>query len=338
MKFPTKLIHLVAICAALLTGQSYAKPGCNDANIWGGNVITDICWSCLLPVTIMGLGRSDPPGANRQPVCMCKDKLGVPKPGFTFGSFLPFRLFEAVRNPYCMPALGGVFLNKYWMNLAGPKGGDATGVASGAYYHTHVYSYPLAEMMNLMTSKECNAGGYADMDIILMSELDPVASDDMLAMFIYFETVMFANPLAVAACAVECGTLNAGVTPKSFEMWWCAGCWGPLYPMSNTTNVRASKHTETSLITAKQLAVKHRRGLGHITYGSENMCGGKIALFLPKEQYKWQQLFPVPEAKKPCCHYTGASEYITGGVSRERPYKGEDIVHVLYRYTDCCIN
>jgi conjugal transfer pilus assembly protein TraU len=269
---------------------------------------------------------------------MCRDDLGVPSFGFTMGAWLPYRLFEAVRNPYCMPVFGGIFLGSDYLNLAGPKPGITHDEESGAYYHTHVYSYPLAEMMSLMTSKECNPGGYTDMDIVMMSEFDPVASDDMLALFIYFETAMFANPLAVGACAIECGTLNAGISPQSMQLWWCAGCWGPLYPMTNSTNVKASKHTEASLVLAKELAIKHRRGLGHITYGTENMCGGKLAPFLPKEQYKWQQLFPTPEANKPCCHWTGASEYITGGVSRDRPYIGEDMVHLLFRYTDCCMH
>lgn len=332
---------LFAIFMLTFAFSANADPGCNDAAIWGSKMISGVCWSCVLPFRIAGVqigsGGSYPAGANNQPLCTCPDPLGLPKLGFSLGAWLPYRLFENVRNPFCMPAFGGIFLGQDWTNLAGPKGDGTTEAQKGSYYHTHVYSFPLATMMELITNKECNPGGYQDMDIIMMSEFDPVSSDDLLAMFIYFETAMFANPLATAACGVECGQLSAGQTPTN-SMFWCAGCWGALYPLTNTSNVRASKHQESSLVDARQLAVKHRRGMGHLTYGTGNMCGGKLAVFVPKEQYKWQHIFPVADSNKPCCHWTGSSEYLTGGVRRELPTIGEDIVQLLYRYTDCCAN
>ncbi len=324
MKFHRLLFRLLALLAVIaFGGTAHAKPGCNDAAIFGSSLITDICWSCVLPIKIGGIPlaitSSDvfPPGSNTMPLCNCPDPLGIPSIGFSVGAWLPYRLFETVRNPYCMPVLGGIFLNDDWLALAGPNTAPEEHFA-GSYYHTHVYSFPLATMMELITSKECNPGGWQDMDLMMLSELDPVASDDLLAMFIYFETAMFANPLTIAACGAECSKLTAGFAPST-ALFYCAGCWGSLYPMTNSANVRASKHSETSLLNARQLAVKHRRGLGHKTYGSDAMCGGKTAIFLPKEQYKWQHLFPVAQANKPCCHWTGASEYVTGGVSRERP-------------------
>ena len=175
------------------------------------------------------------------------------------------------------------------------------------------------------------------MDIMMMSEFDPYSSDELLGMFFYFESAMFANPLALSACSLECGLLSAGGTPKLGEVWWCLGCWGGVYPMSNHLNTIQSNHNTSSSLSGKMLAVKHRRGLGHTTYGSSNMCGGKRSLFMPKEQYKWQHLFPVAEATSgKCCHWTGVSEYVSGGVMRNIPYTGEDTVQVLFRFIDCC--
>ena len=330
------VLSALALLAFSLAAK--ADPGCNDAGIWGSKLVTDICWSCMLPIRILGVGGGsiDPPGANRNPVCACNDDLGVPSPGLAIGAWVPYRLFELVRNPYCMPVFGGTFLSRDFTELAGPGQRAASDdYQSSSRFHSHVYSFPLATMMELLTAKECNPGGYHDMDIMMMSEFDPIASDDLLAMFVYFETAMFANPLAIGACSIECGLLSANIPPQDKQMFWCAGCWGTLYPMSNNVSFM-STHNETSLIAARQLAVKHRRGMGHITYGPTNMCGGQLSPFLPKEQYRWQHLFPVPEAKRPCCHWTGASEYVTGGVSRHQPYSGEDVVHLLFRYTDCC--
>ena len=313
---------------------------CNDANIFGSRLITDVCWSCMLPITLLGVGGGpdDPPDRNREPVCLCYDGLGVPSFGITFGGWLPYRLFETVRVPWCVPSLGGIYLNTDRHQVGGPHTDAEDHHASKNYWHTHVYSFPLATMMELLTNKECNAGNFNDFDVIMMSEFDPLAADDELSLFIYFETAMFANPLAVASCAIECGTLSAGVAPSSGQLWWCAGCWGPLYPLSNNTNRDPSRHQTGSLASARQLAIKHRRGLGHITYGTENMCGGKVYPFLPKEQYKWSQLFSRPEAEGRCAHWTGESEYKTGGSSRSIPFSGEDQVFMLWRYTDCCLH
>lgn len=317
-----------------------ADPGCNDANIFGARLITDVCWSCMLPINLLGVGGGpdDPPERNREPLCVCYDGLGVPSFGISFGGWLPFRLFETVRTPWCMPSFGGMYLNHDFHQLKGPYIDGEDSWQQKHEWHTHVYSFPLATMMELLTNKECNPGGYNDFDIIMMSEFDPIASDDELSLFIYFETAMFANPLAVASCAIECGTLAAGVAPLSRSMWWCAGCWGPLYPLSNNTARDSSVHQTGSLASARQLAVKHRRGLGHKTYGNDAMCGGHIDPFLPKEQYKWSQFFYRSESSGRCAHWTGESEFKTGGVARSLPGVGDDQVFMLWRFTDCCLH
>ena len=317
------------------------EPACNDANIFGSRLITDICWSCMLPIRLMGAGGNntdDPPGRNTEAVCVCFDGLGVPSWGITFGGWLPYRLFETVRVPWCVPSLGGIYLNSDRHQLGGPFTDGEDKHESKHFWHTHVYSFPLAAMMELLTNKECNPGGFNDFDIIMMSELDPIAADDELSLFIYFETALFANPLAIASCAIECGTLTGGVPPSSGQLWWCAGCWGPLYPFTNNATRDPSMHNTGSLVSARQLAVKHRRGMGHITYGKDNMCGGKMTPFLPKEEYKWSQLFARPEASGRCAHWTGESEYKTGGSARSIPFTGEDQIFMLWRYTDCCLH
>jgi conjugal transfer pilus assembly protein TraU len=63
-----------------------------------------------------------------------------------------------------------------------------------------------------------------------------------------------------------------------------------------------------------------------------------MEVFMPKEQYKWSQYFPDPEASGRCCHWTGESAWQTGGYHRQIPAVGEDAVHMLWRYTDCCIH
>ena len=127
------------------TNTPKLQPSCNDAKIWGQSTITDICWSCILPVTLLGFKQGgEPPGSNSLPACSCPDKLGVPQPGFTMAAWLPYRVFETVRNPFCMPVMGGEFMNKDWLSLAGPSGKYADnydGQPLGSCWGLYRYGY-----------------------------------------------------------------------------------------------------------------------------------------------------------------------------------------------------
>ena len=77
------------------------------------NPITDICWSCILPLSIGGAtlgdigGQEDIPNPS-SPLCSC----GVnPIIGLSIGFWEPARHVEAVRKPFCLVSLGGVDLD-----------------------------------------------------------------------------------------------------------------------------------------------------------------------------------------------------------------------------------
>ncbi len=321
--------------------SSAGAVGCNNAHFFGAAFIDDICWDLVATVHLAGVwGNSDqnPDAANKNPFCSCKDGWGVPTYGLSIGGWLPYRVFEAVRNPYCSPVLGGIFLSKNVTNLAGPGGDlDKHGDPKQGYWHVHALSFPLLEMMNMLTGSNCNPGGYSDMDFIMLSELDPTVSDGELSMLFYAETAMFANPLAVAACGAECALISAGVKPQPGGFFWCEGCWGSMYPLTNSVSNNRNPSLSAYQAVTRTLALKHRRGLGEITYGEANMCGGLIYPFVPKEQYRWQQFYPYPNAATgSCSHWTGTSTFETGDVSRDIPDVGEDRVFLLYRYVDCC--
>lgn len=62
---------------------------CPDANILS-TVIDGMCWSCLLPIRLAGIGGDAPKGAaSSKPFCMCADELGVPEWGIPLGFFQP---------------------------------------------------------------------------------------------------------------------------------------------------------------------------------------------------------------------------------------------------------
>ncbi|NWP05733.1 conjugal transfer protein, partial [Escherichia coli] len=74
------------------------------------NPITDVCWSCLFPLSVGGLkiwpsGRPDT--ANpASPICACGSP--IPRIGISVGFWEPARLADVTMKPWCFPNLGGI--------------------------------------------------------------------------------------------------------------------------------------------------------------------------------------------------------------------------------------
>lgn len=346
-------------------GSTTLTPGnlmCPNANIWGPSIVTKICWSCLFPLRIMGVlqlgSGTAPPSASDRAKCICAGEGGIPTIGITEGMWAPTQLVELVRVPYCSPSLGGTRIRNSYKQWGMVDGSD-DGSSSNQYLNWHIFSFPLYQILTLMEAPECNAGGYQDFDLLYMSELDPTSSEDELAMFVEPETAVAANPLLMAACPVDCAA--AAVSFPIDRMWWCAGCWGNLYPFTGNVPSGGSAPRVSSLVATRALAALHRRGLEWRTMGNDVLCGGQIDPMIPKTQYKFSMLFPVPEASsanrvlKPattagtgngqidnfqysqgCCHNIGVPTMMWGEW-RSIPGSGEDFVYGLWRWTDCCI-
>ncbi|WP_410029663.1 TraU family protein [Enterobacter hormaechei] len=83
-----KILRVIAVSAVFWVRSVSADPGCQNAEVIGGKLITDICWSCIFPIKVAGVpisggGGSFPSEAVSNPLCMCEDNLGVPRPGVT---------------------------------------------------------------------------------------------------------------------------------------------------------------------------------------------------------------------------------------------------------------
>ena len=70
------------------------------------NPITDVCWSCLFPLSVGGAhiwpsvaGRADTDNNPTLPVCLC----GSPSPriGVAVGFWEPVRLVDVTTKPWC---------------------------------------------------------------------------------------------------------------------------------------------------------------------------------------------------------------------------------------------
>lgn len=316
-----------------------ATPTCPKVDVF--NMIFDqICWDGVFPISFPGgitIGGNKPDGAGStggvDTVCSCNDKNGVPKFGFSAAFNSPARMMEVIRTPHCYPLLGGAKFSDSFVGN-GNKGGAKDDASDKSFWQYHYYAFPLTAMLQLLDIPNCNAEGFNDMDLMLMSEFSPTHSDDELAFFMTMESVVLGALAPI--CVADCATATVAKRPLE-SLYFCAGCWGSLYPFTGNVLTDKSMPRDTSLITARALAQLHRMGIAHKTMGNEAKCGGKKAQMVPKSQYTFSMIHPVAEAKGPNCTHVWGQNTFTWGEWRNIPMTGEDAIYMIFRYTDCCM-
>ena len=244
----------------------------------------------------------------------------------------PARLIEIVRAPGCSPILGGAKIEATGDLLRGSRGGTLYDHGDRAFYHYHLWAFPLLAMLELFTPAACQRDAGIDLDLLYFSELDPTWAYDELAFFANPESAAVANLAAQAACVADAVAATAGEPLDA--LFWCAGTWGHLYPLAGAHLAHTSMPRNTSLLATRALAAMHRRGLARRTMGSDALCQAQLEPFLPKSQYQLSQAYPRPEANGR--HAIGASTF-TWGENRVLPGIGEDFVHLVWRWLDCCM-
>lgn len=326
---------IASIIFVMMAFSAHSDPGCQDAEVISGRLITDICWDCIFPIRVAGIpmstgGDAPPSKAVDSPLCLCQDDLGVPHPGITTSMWQPARLVEFQRVPGCSSVLNGVRFPFDRINQGNHQKGGKQGM-QGTFMHYHYYAFPLLTMLDLFTNPGCVSDGYLDLDMMYMSEVDPTWNNDELAFFANPEAAAVANPLAIAACPADAVSSTAGQPIDS--LFWCAGTWGLVYPLSGNQYTMSSVVKNTSLLKVKVLAALHRRGLAHRTMGDDAMCEGMIDVTMNKEMYKYTLLYPIPETSD--AHVTGESTF-TWGMGRTIPAIGQDLIYTIWRWNDCC--
>lgn len=325
---------LFALC--LLTTFGARADSCNSHFF---NPLTDICWRCVLPLSIgsakiANIGGQRDIGNPSSPVCFCAGT--PPRVGLSIGFWEPAILTEVVRKPYCFPSLGGITLPEA---IPAPRHGRRTrtdGAAPEVFYQAHHYVYPILYLLGVLADHPCLQ--QAEWDIAYLTEVDPTWNSSSLSAIFNPEALLFANPIAIAACAADCVTATAGFPRR--ELFWCAGCQGGMYPNQG----RITHHTgmvDSSLLIAQRLMHKlHRQLIAWQYHGSGALCGPTMAPLMDKRAYKSQMVAPIPVTGSRfgnCCPALGANS-ITWRAGKEFPIAGEDAVYLLFRKRNCCLS
>lgn len=336
------LLCLLFIANVAVRAQDAWKDAtCPDAEVFGQTLIDGICWDGMFPITVLGTksgGGPLPPDADHDVTCTCPDPLGVPEVGLGAGYWSMAFLFDVVRKPYCSPALGGVtFFDS--PELWGGYKSQENDNSDKEFRNYNSFSFPLLIMLEILITPGCESDGRIDMDMLNTSPTIPTWNDDELAFIMTPEAILYANPIAIAFCMTDGQLASANIQSDKFR--WCAGFWGNLHPLTGNVASGGDPPRVTSLLTTRAIAASHRRGFSYKTVGKQAQCGGQIYLTLPKSQYRLSQTYPLPEADPNlplgCTHPIGASQFLWGEW-RNIPGVGEDFVHMLWRYTDCCVH
>ena len=119
------------------------------------NPITDICWSCIFPITIGGIKINS--GSNRRdtpnpttPICTCTEN-NIPRIGITVGFWEPVRLIDITRKAMCLVNMGGIDLGYDRYQGSNNKIYDGSESNQHSFYHTHLYIYPVIAWLKVIT-------------------------------------------------------------------------------------------------------------------------------------------------------------------------------------------
>jgi conjugal transfer pilus assembly protein TraU len=331
-----RLLAMLLLISMLLASAHAAVPT-GGATCHGrfANPITDICWSCLFPLTIGGIGivsDGQPDIGNpSSPVCYCNNP---PRLGISIGFWEPVRMVDVTRTPFCMVGLGGLSLDP---GIGAPRGAQVghDSQTRNSFYQVHWYANPILAWLEVLLDFPCLEQG--SLDLAYLTEVDPLWSDDELSAILNPEAVLFANPVAKAACAADCVAASAGFPVAS--LFWCAGCQGSIYPMTGHVTTHIGGVQASVLLTQRMTAKMHRQLTTFATAGSRGLCGAYPLPLFDKTHYKLQMTYPVPATAKvagQCCQPYGRTTMIWGS-GKSFPVSGEDFSYQIFRKRNCCV-
>lgn len=282
---------------------------CPSSKVIGPAMITDVCWNGLFPLYIAnvrtaGKSKYAPPDRNTDRVCACGGDLSegeIPQVGTTMGMYFPKYLLTVTKKPYCFPELNGLemasqmgLVSRFNIGNQDQSAGGEENDANQASYSWHLASFPLTHILETFSDFTCDRSGFVTYDLIWISETLPHHYDPSLASFLIPETALFASPIALPFLAVDCVASSLG-SPID-ELFFTAGCWGKMYPLTANIGSNPNKVAGKSLIATRALYFLSRIGVLDRTMGEDAVCKPRKMPLLKRSQYRIQQMWPMSEA------------------------------------------
>lgn len=330
------------------TSESTVDTTCPASNIIGTGIISNICWSCIFPLRMAGItifsnsqtssgtdsngfALSSKPGvpsdAANKAFCLCDNDV-LPTAGIPVGMWLPSELYETTMTPGCSSTLGGIKLGIADELYLGTAGDPTSDLEQQSFNHIHTYSYPIVLMMDLFT--KC-ANSYSDIDILYMSEIDPLWNDPLVALYGNPMSVFGSSIVAQAACAADAVSSSLG-SPVD-DLFWCGGTWtSTLAPYTGYEHAQGNMQF-TSAAALKALAMNSARGISRNYVGNDALCQATYQPMLKRSHYRWQVAWPNAEATR---NHASGEALLRWAAGRTVPGVAEMPIYLRWNWTDCC--
>ena len=306
-------------------------PSCKSAFI---NPITDICWSCMLPITLGSIPVAPSPYPDTpnptSPISFCPKPPPILIPGLNIGFWEPFNLVDVTRVPWCMVSMGFQMGGPNMQQVGGGKNSHDDANDSG-FYHAHWYKYPVLYWLQLIESVACLS--VDNFDIGYMTEIDPLWDEDELAFFLNPEAILFGNPVAQLACVAESVATSTNAVLPFDPLFWCMGSQGSAYPLTGNTGYRDTPIQAATLIMERLNYKLHRQGIVWETRGVDGaVCYQWPTPILPKSRYRYQLSRIIPDSA--WCHPYGTTTAIWE-MGHDNPVTGDNFGFVNFRKRNC---
>ena len=331
-------VALLAIATmTVLTTAAFAQgPACTGSF---PNLITDVCWDCVFPVSMggglinMGVTSDDyDTGVGHAPICICTNNLSI---GTPVGFWEPRYMVDTTNVPGCLPLLGGITItppyNADEIGAYAPTNAHIRGTNRAAFMHVNEYLNPIMSAMGLVTASPCLDN--RSFDVPYMSWADPSWGDDSLSLMLTPYAYAFAGLPEFASEAPD--AIAAAVSFPIPELFWVAGGWGPMYPLDGHVAQATTPEQVSHLLLARLFAKLHAAGVEQTTAGEDSLksCGamGVPELIMDKRQYKTSRTFPFPDNL--CTPIGRPLQFQEIGSSRPQD---KDYGYFIFQRKDCC--
>lgn len=265
------------------------------------------------------------------PLCVCYTPF--PRVGIKFGIWEGIAVMEPVRIPWCTPTLPipGGLVGKIPFNAQAIGGANSDDQKDGELrsFQVHYYKALPWALIGLFLDFACleTNNPFA---LAYMTELDPLWQSDMLASILGPEAILFANPVAQGACAIDALASTAGFPLD--PLFWCMGAWGSMYPMSESIpldNVQANAG-----VVARMLFKLHRELVLWGSFGKAGLCGRYPMPIMFKSQYSIYPIWPILYPKR---FPIGRHAFVLWGWGKNVPVLNQlNNVWMVYRKRACC--
>jgi conjugal transfer pilus assembly protein TraU len=334
--FTNRLLILAGLFLFLVFRVSFLYAECKATFF---NLITDVDWTGIFPVRIGGVvikgGESeelkhlDELDEVKKIICTCKTKQGITF-GLAVSFWEPARVAEIVKDPWCFPLIGGITIESQPMTQGGADQEFAASQTHQYFAQAHWYMFSVWNMLDLFMDVPCIP--WEGFDLAYMTELDPLWQRDDLALFIHPEVLLFANPIAQAACIADSVTSQIGKPID--QLFWCMGSWGGAYPLSGSTD--QSTIIEGAANLAGRMIFKLSRE-GVMWDPGVDLCGAVVTPIWIKSHYKMHLMKPTRTRIIPI----GQSSFVWG--LGKDPFFGtnkgaaENFDWLIFRKIKCCL-